>query len=289
MKFSNLSFRYNKSQRRGVLLLLSGIVFLQGLYVFIDFSLEDLPSENYSELLVFQKEIDSLKQINKKSKKSKIYPFNPNFITDYKGYKLGMSVESIDRLHRFRKTNKYVNSAKEFQQVTKISDSLLKAIVPYFKFPKWVTKQTAKKHYKSNKVIKKISTNDLNKATAEDLTTINGIGETFSKRIIKYRTKLQGFSFESQLYEVWGLEKEVVLKIVQTFRIVSKPDIKKIDINTATFKQVLKTPYVDYELCKKIFNYRDEVAELQNISELKKIKGFPINKYEKIILYLETK
>lgn len=286
MKFSNSSFRYSKSQRRGVLLLLSGIVFLQGLYVFVDFSLEDLPPENHSELLIFQKEIDSLKQINKKSKKSKIYPFNPNFITDYKGYKLGMSVESIDRLHRFRKTNKYVNSAKEFQQVTKISDSLLKVIAPYFKFPKWVTNQTVKKY---NKTIKKISTNDLNKATAEDLATINGIGETFSKRIIKYRTKLQGFSFDSQLYEVWGLEKEVVLKIVQTFHIVSKPDIKKIDINTATFKQVLKTPYVDYELCKKIFNYRDEVAELQNISELKKIKGFPINKYEKIILYLEAK
>ena len=70
---------------------------------------------------------------------------------------------------------------------------------------------------------------------------------------------------------------------------VDKPKIQKFNVNTATFKEVLKNPYIDYELCKKIFNYRDEVAELQNISELKNIDGFPLNKYDRIILYLEAK
>jgi hypothetical protein len=63
--------------------------------------------------------------------KPKIYPFNPNFITDFKGYKLGMSVTEIDRLLAFRKTNRYVNSAAEFQQVTQVSDSLLAQIAPF--------------------------------------------------------------------------------------------------------------------------------------------------------------
>jgi hypothetical protein len=53
-----------------------------------------------------------------------LYPFNPNFITDFKGYKLGMSVQEIDLLE-YRKGNKYVNSPKEFQAVTQVSDSLL--------------------------------------------------------------------------------------------------------------------------------------------------------------------
>ena len=60
-------------------------------------------------------------------------------------------------------------------------------------------------------------------------------------------------------------------------------------MNTATFKQVLKNPYIDYELCKKIFDYREEVAELQQISELRNIKDFPLDKYERIVLYLEAK
>ncbi len=70
---------------------------------------------------------------------------------------------------------------------------------------------------------------------------------------------------------------------------MQKPIIKKINVNTATFKEVLRIVYVDYQLCKKIFNYRDEVAELQSIEELKNIEGFPLGQFEKIILYLDAK
>ncbi len=91
------------------------------------------------ELDKFQKEIDSLKMVEIENSKPKIYPFNPNYITDYKGYTLGMSVEEIDRLLEFRKQDKWINSAEQFQQVTQVSDSLLNAISPYFKFPEWVT------------------------------------------------------------------------------------------------------------------------------------------------------
>ena len=56
----------------------------------------------------------------------------------------------------------------------------------------------------------------------------------------------------------------------------------------ASFKALLKNPYIDYSLCKNIFEYRDEVAELQNISELKNIIDFPLDKYDRIVLYLNV-
>lgn len=65
------------------------------------------------------------------------YAFNPNFITDFEGYSLGMSVEAIDRLLAFRRNNNFINSSEEFQKVTLISDSSLTVITPYFKFPDW--------------------------------------------------------------------------------------------------------------------------------------------------------
>ena len=275
------------------------IVILQ-ILIFADvFSTDEKVNTTAPELLAFQKQIDSLKVVEIENRKPKIYPFNPNYITDFKGEQLGMSLEEIDRLLTFRKTNKFINSKQEFQQVTKISDSLLNKISPFFKFPDWVVKRNQQKNkttsqnpnqfylnksYSKKEV--KLSTTDINKATAEDLRTINGIGPAFSERIIKYRTRLQGFTFKSQLYEVWGLEKEVADKVLALFKIQEKPIITKININTVEFKQLLKNPYIDYELCKKIFNYRDEVAELQNISELKNIKGFPLDKYDRIVLYL---
>ncbi|TYP97517.1 DNA uptake protein ComE-like DNA-binding protein [Tenacibaculum adriaticum] len=299
MKNFKSHFWYSKSQRNGILFLFVVIILAQALYFFVDFSFDELQNTNHPELLTFQKEIDSLKIVELENRKPKLYPFNPNYITDFKGYQLGMSVNEIDRLHSYRKQNKFVNSVKEFQQVTKVHDTLLNKIATYFKFPDWVVKRNQKKDVsfsnKENSYSKKkypekvISTNDINKATAEDLTIVNGIGEKLSQRIIKYRSRLKGFSYPEQLYEVWNIEPEVIKRVLQTFKIITEPIIEKINVNTATFKEVLKNPYIDYELCKKIFDYRDEVAELQNISELKNIEGFPVNKYERIILYLEAK
>ncbi|WP_439132593.1 helix-hairpin-helix domain-containing protein [Polaribacter sp.] len=296
MKIFKSHFWYNKSQRNGILLLVTLIVLLQVFIVIDPFSRDEKINLKSTELLAFQHQIDSLKLIELESRKPKIYPFNPNYITDYKGEQLGMSLDEIDRLLAFRKTNKFINSKEEFQKVTQVSDTLLNKIAPYFKFPDWVVAKNnkSKSAATSNSVQKsynkkrnyKLTTTDINKATAEDLKTINGIGEAFSKRIIKYRSKLQGFSFKEQLYEVWGLDKEVADKVLAVFKINEKPIINKINVNTVEFKQLLKNPYIDYELCKKIFNYRDEVAELQDISELKNIKDFPVELYDRIVLYL---
>lgn len=78
----------------------------------------------------------------------------------------------------------------------------------------------------------------------------------------------------------------LVEKILKTFKIVQKPRIRKRNLNTLRFRELLQIPYIDYALCQKVFNYRDEVAELQEISELKNIVDFPMDKYDRIVLYL---
>ncbi len=169
-------------------------------------------------------------------------------------------------------------------------------MAPHFKFPEWVSKRNEQNKYKedlrqgeTNRKEKTVSTNDINKATKEDFKVIYGIGEKLSERIIKYRSKLQGFSFESQLYEVWGLKKEIIEQLFSVFKIVEKPVIIKNNINSMSFKELLKNPYIDYELCKKIFDHKEEIAEFQDISELKNIKDFPLVKYDRIVLYLSAK
>ena len=289
MKYLKSHFWYNRSQRNGVLFLVFIIVILQLTYFFVDFSSNDKVEINSNKIAQFQKEIDSFKKIETENRKPKIYPFNPSFLTDYRGYQLGMSTEEIDRLLQHRNEGKYINSAQEFQQVTKINDSLLKTMQPYFKFPDWVVNKNAKASKKQRVNEENLPKQDLNSATAQELTSVNGIGEKLSQRIINYRNKLGGFLLNDQLFEVWYLDKDVAERVLQRFTVIDKPIIEKINVNTATFKEVLSIVYIDYELTKKIFNYRDEVAELQSIDELKKIDEFPIEKFERIALYLEAK
>lgn len=292
MKIFKSHFWYTKNQRNGILLLLIIIIFLQLILHFKNFDSQQLVDLSQPKITSYNKQLDSLKKKSSKKKKFKIYPFNPNYISDYKGYQLGMNVDEIDRLLAHREQRLYVNSAKEFQTITKISDSLLQKISPFFKFPEWVQKKNNNKNNQQRYIpnsrinVSEITTVDINKATLKDFTAIEGVDEYISERIIKYRSKLQGFSFKEQLFEVWGLDEQMANKILSTFSIKNKPIIKKVNINTASFKEVLSNPYIDYELCIQIFDYKDEVAELQSISEIKNIEGFPIKKYNRIVLYL---
>jgi len=292
MKIFKSHFWYTKNQRNGILFLLIIIIFLQLIFHFKNFDSQQLVDFSQPIITSYKKQLDSLKKKSSKKKKFKIYPFNPNYISDYKGYQLGMNVDEIDRLLAHREQKLYVNSSKEFQTITKISDSLLQKISPFFKFPEWVQKKNKNKNNQQRYIpnsrinVSEITTEDINKATLKDFTAIEGVDEYISERIIKYRSKLQGFSFKEQLFEVWGLDELMANKILSTFSIKNKPIIKKVNINTASFKEVLSNPYIDYELCIQIFDYKDEVAELQSISEIKNIEGFPIKKYNRIVLYL---
>ena len=279
-------FKFSKSQRNGIFLLVIIIVTLQCIYFFVDFSNSEYPV-NTEELKRYEQEIDSLKQIEREESALKIYPFNPNYITDYKGYTLGMSTDEIDRLLRFRDQGDWINSIKQFQEVTKVSDSLLNQISPYFKFPEWVTNPKQNNSYSNNKPKTFAEKKDLNKVTAEQLQTINGIGTYYSEQIIKLRSKfVGGFIADVQLQDVNGLTPEVIEKITNEFTVKTPRQIQKMNLNTATVDQLVTIQHIDYEVAYNIIEQRQLREGYKSLDELTKVKDFPVNKIEIIKLYL---
>jgi DNA uptake protein ComE-like DNA-binding protein len=284
-------FKFSRDQRTGVTVLFGIIVVLQLVYFFVDFSSADKVYPDEKKWLSFQSQVDASK-LERHNGFYKIYPFNPNFISDYKGYKLGLSVQEIDRLLAFRKQNKFVNSAKEFQNVTRVSDSLLNAIAPFFKFPDWVSHKKDFKEYKyaSNSTFakkEKIVLIDINTASKEDLIKINGIGEALSIRILNQKEKLGGFVSMEQLNDVWGLSPEVILNLNAHFALTKLPNLQKIDINNASLKALSQFFYFKYDLAKQIVKYRSMNGDFKNIEDLIKINGFPVEKANFIALYLD--
>jgi len=283
-------FTFSKDQQKGILLLFFIIIVLQLIYFFVDFGTTSKVYPEEQKWLALESQIDSLKL--QKNDSPKIYPFNPNFITDYKGYKLGMSVAEIDRLLAFRKQNKYVNSAIEFQNVTQVSDSLLKVIAPFFKFPDWVKdkKKNDFNSYNDKKDLVKSERPvfiDINNATQEDLIKVYGIGEALSLRILKFKESLGGFVSMEQMNDVWGLSSEIVEKLNSRFRVFKLPDVKKIDVNNASLKELTQFPYFKYALAKEIITYRSMNGNIKNREDLRKIKDFPVDKENIIGLYLD--
>jgi DNA uptake protein ComE-like DNA-binding protein len=281
-------FVFSKSHRSGIVLLVALMGLTQLGYLLL--SIQNVPEREDKRWLQVQNEIDSLK-FNVTAHKDTLYPFNPNFISDYKGYKLGLTIAEIDRLHHFRAQNKFVNSAAEFQQVTQVSDTKLQALSPYFKFPEWVTRKKENRssafHSFSSKPTQAVVRKDINLATKDDLIAVYGIGEKLADKILIEKEKLGGFVSLEQFQFMWGIRPEALEDIEKRFFVSNNPSVKKIAINEMSMKELAQFPYFNYALAKEIVVYRTMNNGINEIADLTKIKGMPNEKIKIIALYLE--
>ena len=200
-----------------------------------------------------------------------------------------MSTEEIDRLLAFRKENKWINSVKDFKKVTKVSDSLLNKISPYFKFPDWISNSKPKKNYlkkgfKEKTFRQKV---DLNITTQEQLEKVNGIGKVNSKKIIDYRNKLGGFSDDIQIYQLYGLDHQVINKVLDEFTVKTPKEIVKMNFNSISASDIATIPGISFDLAKRIWEYRILNEQIESFSQLQNIEGLTKRKLQGIQLYLK--
>lgn len=261
----------------------------------IDFTTQREKSEEEKSWLALQAEIDVLKQ-KKNIAKDTIYPFNPNFISDYKGYMLGLSVQEIDRLHRFRKSGKYVNSASDFKEVTLVSDGLLRKLSPYFKFPDWINDSRAADHSVHTspkektsyiKNVRLLKVMDINEALEEDLIKVYGIGPYYAKAILRRRADLGAFVSMNQMDDFKEFSEEAKEGLKKNFKTESNPLVNKINVNTASLLQLSRFPYFNKEVARGILTQRSMNGRINRIDELLEISSFPVDKVKIIALYLE--
>lgn len=283
MKVLKSLFAFDKKQQRGIFILMVLLVIVLGSFVY----LKHRPAR---DLLVIdsshhQSSIDSLKALSAR-KKDTIYPFNPNYITDYRGYRLGLSLEELDKLHRFRESGNFINSAADFQKITGVNQKWLDSISPYFKFPAWVTNKKAseKRNFSKTQSNKKIIKKDINTATAEDLREVYGIGPALSGRLVKERERLGGFIDMIQVRDVYGLTDSTVTELKKHFFI--KKSTAKIALNTATREELVSIPYFNDYLVDELIKQRKLRDGFSDWDKVMLTSRFPEEKLHLIQLYL---
>lgn len=145
------------------------------------------------------------------------------------------------------------------------------------------SRKTAKKlPAKMKSEVKKI---ELNTTDSLGLIRIKGIGPVFSSRIIKYRELLGGFTSINQLLEVYGIDSSKFHNIKRYVK-ADESIIKRIDLNDASFKQLLKHPYIEYDLVKEIINYRNSNGGFTSVTEIINLEDVDSLKYYKLKPYL---
>ena len=108
---------------------------------------------------------------------------------------------------------------------------------------------------------------DINRADSAQLLPLPGIGPVFASRLIKYRNLLGGYASVDQLNEVYGISQETVDGIANRI-FIDTTAVNMLDLNSATFRELLRHPYLEYEDVKAIVNYRDFAGTIQSFREL---------------------
>lgn len=191
-----------------------------------------------------------------------LFKFNPNNLPVADWLKLGLTDHQAHVIKHYEEKGGRFFTKGDVQKMYSVSPATYKRLEPYINLPDGPAYYTNKA--KPGEVI------EINTADSARLTMIRGIGPAFARRIVRYRERIGGFYNKEQLKEVYGIDKEKYGQI-ETGIAVDGKHIIKVNINTATFNELKRFPYLSYKQMDAIVAYRDEHGNYNDLTELKNI------------------
>lgn len=284
-RFFTEYFGFNKQQRNGLLVLVCiSFSLLLIRIIYPHFIKPENIEVNY--LPLFERQIDSLESVNQSVKpitsnfeKTSLFVFDPNQVTYEQLVQLGFRTKTAKGFIKFRKKGFVFKQKADVKKVFGVSEQFYNNLEPYILI-ETATKNISKKTPVTTKPQQKL---DLNTADSASLVALRGIGPSYAKRILKYRSILGGYVSVEQLKEVYGFTDEIYSNIQGLF-MVGNNGVTKINVNKDDFKVINKHPYITYEQTKLICNQRRQSPLTEQ--KLKEIIGDE-SLFSRLSLYLE--
>ncbi len=168
----------------------------------------------------------------KQSSKISLFYFDPNTL-DQQGWKqLGLSDKTINTIINYRSKGGHFQKAEDIRKIYGIQQQDADRLIPYIQIKTDTRHQNV---YKKDTTVlikapliytKKISTIDINTATAEEWKALPGIGDVLSNRIVKFRTKCGGFTSIDDLKKTYGLQ-DSTFQMIREYLTITSPTPQK--------------------------------------------------------------
>jgi len=253
-----------------------------------------LKENTYETLLPFIK-IEKKSTINKapklKEKSSaslseiKPFPFDPNTISQEELRQLGLSEKTAKIWENFRNKGGRFYEKEDISKIYGLSEKTYLVLAPFIKIEEKKEKEKKEKEKKQEKKEPQEPIQlDVNQASLADWQQLKGIGSYRAKLIVEYREKLGGFVSLDQIASIYNLPDSVFQHIAP--QLILSALLKKININTASQKELSTHPYLTYKEAKVIVNYRNQHGKFNTSADLLKLKVLSDNKVENLLPYV---
>ena len=203
----------------------------------------------------------------------------------------GIGESKANAIIQYREQHGDFKSIDDLLNVPGIGEKILEGIRPYVTVGSAAVSQnevmtaerTAAEPVQSGKV-------NINTATAEQLTTLDGIGESKANAIIQYREQHGDFKSPDDLLNVPGIGEKILEGIRPYITVgsaaVSQNEVTtaertaaepvqsgKVNINTATAEQLTALDGIGESKANAIIQYREQHGDFKSLDDLLNVKG----------------
>lgn len=126
---------------------------------------------------------------------------------------------------------------------------------------------------------------ELNRCDTFAIMAVPQFGSKRAAKMVEYRDKLGGFYAYSQIREIYILQNMKDDFLAKYFTIDCSL-IRKIAVNKATYKEMIRHPYFDAYLVKTILNYRQKNGAIKSAEEFRQVTHAYPELMEKLTPYL---
>ncbi len=222
------------------------------------------------------------------------FPFDPNHDDSLTLAALGLKRWQVSNILKYRRKGGVWRSPEHFAKLYGLSQRDYELLRPYIRiapedrggrrmesdWPAGVPRGE-RPVFEQIEKLKKGEQLPLNEADSTALKRIPGIGSYYARKIVNYRDRMGGFVSVSQIDEIEGLPPGMS----QWFRLEGKPEVRRIRINHATFKKLVRHPYLSYEQTKDIVNHIRHYGPLRSWQDLSLYKEFAPSDFHRLAPY----
>ncbi|MDO4951114.1 MAG: helix-hairpin-helix domain-containing protein [Bacteroidales bacterium] len=122
---------------------------------------------------------------------------------------------------------------------------------------------------------------DINSADSVELRKIPGVGQYYAAKIVKYRSRLGGFTSTEQLKEIKGLPDDITRWVT-----IGTEPVSKLAVNQLTFGQLLRHPYLNFEQVRAIMDHRKYTGPIHNLGDLRTYPAFSDSDFRRLQPYI---
>jgi len=215
-----------------------------------------------------------------------LFEFDPNNAGTDEWKRLGVKESVINTIFKYREKGGRFQKAEDLRRIFGLSPDLCEKLIPYVRISESFTSSGS--IIKSQREKRQIAELNINTAGVEEWKQLDGIGDGYALRIIKYREKLGGFYSIHQVAETYGFPDSVFQKIKS--RLICNGGLQRyLDLNHAEVEELKLHPYIHVALAKSIVMYRTQHGPFQSVTDIQKIVMVDNALFQKISPYLKIK